>query len=253
MGNARPLLMSGHSWHGRKGAIENAFRYGVDYVLIDAEGGARGPALFTRNRRGFAVVRDTDHGGMPGQGRGAAWVRDVMRGHALPAPARIRLLTQPRLLGFDFNPVSFWLCEDRAGALYCVIAEVTNTFGDRHSYLCHRDDLAPITRDDELTAGKLMHVSPFQPQEGGYRFRFNITDDRVGIRIDYDRNGGGVIATLTGHLAPMTNRALLRAFVRRPFGPLRVLALIHWQALKLWWKGARYRTRPAAPRHEVTR
>jgi hypothetical protein len=253
-GNATPpLLMTGHSWHGRKGAVENAFRYGVDYVLIDPESMADGPRLFARNRRAFAAVRDRDHGGPPGQGRGADWLREVLAAHGLPAPARIRLLTQPRILGFVFNPVSFWLCEDDRGSLTCVVAEVTNTFGDRHSYLCHRDDLRPIARDDELAARKLMHVSPFQPIEGRYRFRFDIQPDRVGIRIDYDRDGGGVIATLTGRLAPLTSRGLIAAFLRRPFGSLRVLALIHWQAAKLWWKGARYRTRPAAPGQSVSR
>ncbi|WP_375186117.1 DUF1365 domain-containing protein [Pseudooceanicola sp.] len=245
--------MTGHSWHGRKGAVENAFRYGVDYVLIDAESAADGPSLFARNARAFAAVQDRDHGGPPGRGSGPAWLREVLADHDLPAPARIRLLTQPRLLGFVFNPVSFWLCEDDRGDLRCVVAEVTNTFGDRHAYLCHRDDHAPITREDELTARKLMHVSPFQPVEGRYRFRFDIQPDRIGIRIDYDREGGGVIATLTGRLAPLTNRGLLAAFLRRPFGSLRVLALIHWQALKLWRKGAGYRRRPAAPSQTVSR
>lgn len=248
-----PLMMSGHSWHGRKGAVENAFRYGVDYVLIDPESDRHGPALFARNRRAFATVRDRDHGGAPGQGRGAAWVRETLAAHDLPSPARIRLLTQPRLLGYVFNPVSFWLCEDDRGTLFCVIAEVTNTFRDRHSYLCHRDDMGPITGDTQLAARKLMHVSPFQPNEGRYRFRFDIQPDRIGIRIDYDRTDGGVIATLTGPLTTLTNRALLTAFLRRPFGPLRVMALIHWQALRLWWKGARYRTRPAPPKQEVSR
>lgn len=248
-----PLLMSGHSWHGRKGAVENAFRYGVDYVLIDAEHGTAGPRLFGRNRRAFAAVNDRDHGGAPGAGRGAAWVREVLAEAALPAPARLRLLTQPRLLGYDFNPVSFWLCEDDRGTLYCVVAEVTNTFGDRHSYLCHRDDLGAIAADTDLQARKVMHVSPFQPVEGQYRFRFDITGDRIGIRIDYDREGGGVIATLTGRVRPMTNRALVTAFLRRPLGPLRVMALIHWQALKLWRKGGRYRPRPEPPKADVSR
>lgn len=253
-GNATPpLMMSGHSWHGRKGAVENAFRYGVDYVLIDPESDATGPALFDRNRGRFASVRDSDHGGAPGRGRGPVWLRDTMKEAGLPQPARIRLLTQPRLLGFVFNPVSFWLCEDDRGTLFCVVAEVTNTFGDRHSYLCYRDDLGPITKGAQLTTQKVMHVSPFQPVEGQYRFQFDIQPDRIGIRIDYSHNGGGVIATLTGPLAPLTNGRLLGAFVRRPYGSLRVLALIHWQALKLWWKGAGYRTRPAAPAQDVSR
>jgi DUF1365 family protein len=165
----------------------------------------------------------------------------------------VLLLAQPRVLGHVFNPVAFWLCHDDADALRVVIAEVTNTYGDRHSYLCHREDLAPLTREDEVRAVKILHVSPFQPVEGGYSFRFDIRPDRIGIWIDYTAGNGGLIATLTGHRRALSNGAILRACLRRPFGSRRVLALIHWQALKLWWKGAAFRNRPVPPVDEVTR
>ena len=245
--------IAGHTWHGRKGGIENAFRYGVDYVLLDAEQPQTAPALFGRNRGNLTSVWDSDHGGPPKAGRGAPWVRDVLAANGIDAPARIELLTQPRVLGHVFNPVSFWLCRDADGGLRVVIAEVTNTFGDRHSYLVHRDDLEPIRPDDRMRATKLMHVSPFQPVEGGYEFRFDITPDRIGIWIDYTGGNGGVIATLVGSRKPLTNAGILKATLRRPFGSRRVLALIHWQALKLWWKGAAYRPRPEPPVEEVSR
>lgn len=245
--------ISGHTWHGRKGEIENAFRYGVDYVLLDAEHPQDAPALFGRNRGNLTSVWDSDHGGAPGQGRGAPWVRDVLAAHGIAAPARIALLTQPRVLGHVFNPVSFWLCHDAAGQLRTVIAEVTNTFGDRHSYLVHRDDHAPITAQDRMRATKLMHVSPFQPVEGSYEFRFDIKPDRIGIWIDYTGGNGGVIATLVGARKPLSNPGIVGSALRRPFGSRRVLALIHWQALKLWWKGAAYRPRPEPPVEEVSR
>ena len=246
--------IAGHTWHGRKGGIENAFRYGVDYLLLDAEAPQPAtPRLFSRNRGNLMSLWDRDHGGAPGDGRGAAWVRDVLAEHALPTPARIELLTQPRVLGHVFNPVSFWLCRDAAGDLRVVIAEVSNTFGDRHSYLCHRDDHAPIAATDRLQARKVFHVSPFQPVEGCYEFRFDIRDDRIGIWIDFTGGNGGVIATLVGRRRALATRGLLAAVLRRPLGSRRVLALIHWQALKLWWKGARYRPRPEPPAQEVSR
>ncbi len=249
--------IAGTTFHGRRGAVANAFRYTVDYVLLDPEAEAAGPPLFARNRRGLFALRDADHGGPPGRGRGAAWVREVLAGHAPGVTGRILLLAQPRVLGHVFNPVSFWLCHDPAGRLRVVIAEVTNTFGDRHCYLCHRDDLAPLTREDRVAARKILHVSPFQPVAGGYRFRFDIRPDRIGIWIDYAEaeaaGGGGLIATLTGPRRPLTTGAILRSALRRPFGSRRVLALIHWQALKLWWKGAPYRVRPAPPAAEVSR
>lgn len=246
------LHLAGETYHGRKGAVDNKFRYGVDYVLIDPEA-HEGPALFSRNRANLTSVSDRDHGGPPGMGEGIAWVRQVLAENGLPGAGRIRLLAQPRVLGHVFNPVSFWLCEDADGDLRVVIAEVTNTFGDRHSYLCHRDDLGPIVRTDTINARKIFHVSPFQPVEGSYAFRFDIREDRIGIWIDYTAGNGGLLATLTGRLKPLTNGAILRACLRRPFGSRRVLALIHWQALKLFVKGARYRNRPEPPTKEVTR
>lgn len=240
------------TFHGRKGAVANTFRYGVDYVLLDPAT-ARGPGLFGRNRRNLTAVWDVDHGGAPGQGRGTDWVREVLAEHGLPGADRILLLAQPRVMGHVFNPVSFWLCHDAAGDLRVVIAEVSNTYGDRHSYLCHRDDLAPLVREDTVVARKIFYVSPFQPIEGEYRFRFDIRPDRIGIWIDHTNAQGGIFTNLIGPRKPLTNAGILRACLRRPFGSRRVLALIHWQALKLAIKGVRFRSRPTPPADEVTR
>lgn len=245
--------IAGQTYHGRKGAIVNAFRYSVDYVLLDAEADVKTPSLFARNGRGLTALNDIDHGGVPKDGRGAAWVRDVLEAHQVTGVARIELLAQPKVLGHVFNPVSFWLCRRSDKALIAVIAEVTNTFGDRHSYLVNHSDLRPIGAHDRMRATKIFHVSPFQPIEGGYEFRFDISDERIGIWIDYSRGQGGLIATLTGPRNALTNRSILKAVIRRPFGSRRVLALIHWQALKLWFKKATYRTRPVPPTEEVSR
>ena len=250
--------LNGETFHARRGAIENAFRYRVDYVLLDMDG-AKGPGLFARNAGALVSLWDSDHGGAPGQGRGAVWVREVLAGHGLPGVESIRLLAQPRVLGHVFNPVAFWLCSDGAGALRVVIAEVSNTYGDRHCYLCHRDDLGEVTAEDHITARKIFHVSPFQPVEGGYVFRFDVTPKRIGIFIDYSAGKGGptgkggLLATLVGKLEPLTNAGIMAACLRRPFGSRRVLALIHWQALKLWWKGARFHPRSVPPVDEVSR
>lgn len=244
--------IAGVTYHGRKGAIDNAFRYSVDYMLLDAEAEVTTPSLFARNARGMMALNDTDHGGPPHGGRGAAWARDVLEAHQVTGVARIELLAQPKVLGHVFNPVSFWLCRRDDTGLIAVIAEVTNTFGDRHSYLVRHSDLRPISPDDRLSATKILHVSPFQPVEGGYEFRFDIRDDRIGIWIDYSRGDGGLIATLTGPRKPLTNGTILGAMLRRPLGARRVLALIHWQALKLWIKRAVFRPRPTPPVDEVS-
>ena len=245
--------IAGETYHGRKGAVANSFRYRIDYVLCDAEAEIAAPALFARNRAGLTSLHDSDHGGPPQQGRGPAWVREVLAAQGIDSCARIDLLAQPRVLGYVFNPVSFWLCRDSAEGLIAVIAEVSNTYGDRHCYLCHHDDLRPIGRDDHLSATKILHVSPFQPVAGGYRFQFDIRDDRINIRIDYATEGGGLIATLSGTRVPLRNRAIIWALLTRPLGARRVQALIHWQALKLWWKGAGFRNRPAPPARDISR
>jgi uncharacterized protein len=242
-------LIRGETFHGRKGAVANSFRYSVDYVMLDVER-AQGPGLFSRNRGNLFAVHDSDHGGAPGKGRGVVWVREVLAAHGLAAE-RVLLMAQPRVLGHVFNPVSFWLCY-QGEALVAVISEVTNTYGDRHSYLCHREDKGPIGREDTLTATKIFYVSPFQPVEGGYRFRFDIRPERVGVWIDYSNGKGGLFTNLIGPRVPLTNGAILWAALRRPLGSRRVLALIHWQALKLALKGVSFRRRPVPPETEVS-
>ncbi len=252
--NATVDHIQGQTFHGRKGDVKNGFRYSIDYVLLDADADVQTPSLFGRNARGAMSVQDVDHGGVPKDGRGAAWARDVLATHQITGVARIELLAQPRVLGHVFNPVSFWLCRrSDDDAMIAVIAEVTNTFGVRHNYLVHHPDLRPIEPTDRLSAQKFLHVSPFQPVEGGYVFRFDITQSRIGVWIDYTRGDGGVIATLTGQRHAITNTSILRSMIRRPLGSRRVLGLIHWQAIKLWIKGAKFRPSPTPPNRDVTR
>jgi len=249
--------IAGQTFHGRRGPISNKFTYAVDYVLFDAEADLHPPRLMSRNRRNIASLSDRDHGGAPGQGRGAVWVREVLAAHQLTAitDGAVYLLTQPRVLGHVFNPVSFWLCHDAQGGLRTVIAEVNNTYGDRHSYLCVKPDQSVIQGSDTLAAQKIFYVSPFQPVDGDYAFNFDIGPEKLSIRIGYKQDheapGAGLVATLTGARRPLRNRAIVGAMVRR-MGSRRVLALIHWQAFKLWWLGAKFTTRPKPPAQEVS-
>ena len=98
--------IKGETFHGRKGAVKNQFRYGVDYILLNTET-ATGPRLFSRNRGNLTSLYDVDHGGAPKHGTGVAWVRDVLASHGLPGADEVLLLAQPRVLGHVFNPVSF--------------------------------------------------------------------------------------------------------------------------------------------------
>lgn len=248
--NGAPLHLRGQTFHGRKGAVKNAFRYGVDYLLLDPNAPGTCPWPFAFNRQSVVSFHEKDCGPY---GLGKAGLVALLLEKGIAPPPHLRLLTQPRVLGFGFNPVSFWLGQAEDGALTLVVAEVTNTYGDRHFYLCQAPGGGVITAHEWIGAEKMMHVSPFQPRAGHYRFRFHIGPARIGIWIDYDNGeGGGVFTNLTGALAPLTARGLWAAAWRRPLGPLRVWGLIHWQALKLWRKGLRFRPRPDPLKPEVS-
>ncbi|MBM9593664.1 DUF1365 domain-containing protein [Roseitranquillus sediminis] len=234
--------LAGRTRHRRHGRVSRGFDYPIDFVLLDPEADACGWRFFGLNSAALVSVQDGDHG----DGSGSRWLRRLLaqRGVGDVATGRLLLLTQPRVLGRAFNPISFWFAHDAEGRLRIVVAEVDNTFGDRHAYVCHRLDLEPIASSDVMEARKVMHVSPFQPMDGTYSFRFDLRARRIAIRVSLRHAGGTLVATLAGERRPLTPLSLLVICARRGFGAPVVLALIHWQALQLWWSGARYRPRP---------
>lgn len=239
------------TFHARRGKTSNRFRYGVDYVMLDFEEPS-GSTLFSVDRFNLWHLSRRNHGGPRGDGRGAEWFREVLAERGFPLDgAQLCLLSQPSLLWFHFNPVSFWIAF-LDGAPCAIVAEVNNTFGQRHSYFCANPGFRPIRPTDTITAEKLMHVSPFQEIAGRYRFNFAIDDDAVDIRIIYENGSEGVVATLQGPRRPVTSASLLRAAVRRPLGGARVLALIHWQALILYLKRAPFLKRQPEPRVAIS-
>ncbi len=242
-------LIPARTTHTRGGALARSFTYSVDYVLIDPEAQDT-PLLFSRNKFNLASVHDRHHGGARGKGLGLKWAKNHFHSIGLIDP-HILLLTQPRFLGYIFNPVSFWLAFEQ-GALKAVIAEVNNTFGDRHSYLCHLPNLEPIRPEDTLSAVKNLHVSPFQEVKGNYSFNFNILREKINIKITLTNGNETLFANLVGNRAPLTNRAILTAALRRPFGPIRTVFLIYYQALRLKLAGATYRSRPTPPEKEIS-
>ena len=163
----------------------------------------------------------------------------------------LALLTQPRFLWAWFNPVSFWMVIE-GDRLLAVIAEVNNTFGQRHCYLCRNAGFVPIDPQGAITTDKVFHVSPFQDVQGAYTFNFSLRPDGITIRIRQTDADEGLDAAMSGRFAPLTSTTVLGACLRRPVGPIRILALIHWHALRLRLKGATYRRLPSPPQHEIT-
>lgn len=233
------------TYHARRGALKNAFTYGVDYVLTDF--GPAKPFLLSRNRFNLWSLWDRRHGGERDKGIGKAWFQDLLEERGFPVErAELLLLTQPSFLWFHFNPVSFWIALVD-GTPRAFVAEVNNTFGHRHCYFCAHGDFRAIDVKDTMVAEKLMHVSPFQQVAGRYLFNFGFDQSGVNIRIHYENGDQGVLATLVGKRHTANSRSLAWAALRRPMGAARVVALIHWQALILFLKKAPFLKRQPAP------
>lgn len=253
--SGRSRLVVGAVSHRRRRPRPNAFRYGVWHLLLDVDdldGAGAGVAGLRVGRRGPVGIRRQDHFGpadLPLRTKVARWVAG--QGATLPA-GPLLLYASPRVLGHVFNPVAWWFAHDPDGTLRMVVAEVRNTFGDWHAYLL--DDLAHDGRVVHATHDKDFHVSPFLPVAGlGYRFAFRLpAPDEPAGRVDVAmqvHDGEGVIldATQGGRLVPLTTRSLWAAMLRRPLVTLRTVALIHWQAVRLWWRRTPFHRRPAPP------
>ncbi len=235
--NARPRLFLGHVMHRRLRPAENAFVYPVFYMQLPlADLDAAKTAIFSIDRANLLSFHRKDHGPRDGSAL-LPWIRGLLRERGLPDDGEVVLQCFPRVFNYVFNPVSFWFCHDREGQLIAVLAEVSNTFGGRHSYLLHQGG-RPLPDGLELRADKEFHVSPFCDVEGGYRFRFHLQRNCPVVRIDYDDVEGELLLTsLSGRPKAWSGRALLTTFLRMPLLTAGVMARIHWQALKLWLKG----------------
>lgn len=251
----RAMLATGEVRHRRLRPALNAFAYRTWFLLLPMRAlrDHADPAL-ARNRAGLASFHDRDHG--DGGPDALAWAESLLTAEGISdADGEIWLQTYPRVLGYVFKPVSFWYCHRADGTLAAVLAEVNNTFGERHVYLLAGPDLA---FGRELLARKVFHVSPFCRVEGRYRFRFMRTagrgTDRIVARIDHDDAGGALLQTsVSGQLAPLTPAALRRAFFGMPLMTLGVVARIHWQALKLWTKRVPFFRKPEPPGAFISR
>ena len=232
--------------HLRRTPVRHALCYEVPYLCFPADRlhDLAGP-LFSLNRFNLFSLYDCD------DGVGTAH-NEILQRYRIEA-ASIERIIMPRLLGFVFNPVSFRLCRDGAGHLRAVLAEVHNTFGERHLYICRRPDGGAIGPDDVVETEKVFHVSPFLPVRGRYRFRFNCDDTRIDIRIDYDDGDERVLTTsMIGTRRPLGTRSLLACAVRFPLMTFMTVARIYLHALRLKLKGLPYLRKPPQSGDRIT-
>ena len=245
------LLATGTVRHLRLRPTSHGFDYRTYFLLLPLRRLREQPdAALARNRFGLIAFHDRDHG--DGRADCLAWVDAQLAAAGVgDADGEVWLQTYPRVLGYVFKPVSFWYCHRRDGSLAAIVAEVNNTFGERHCYLLSGDD---VGFGPELRAKKMLHVSPFCRVEGLYRFRFARSDDRIVARVEHDDAQGPLLITsVSGELAPATAARQWRAFFGQPLMTLFVIARIHWQALRLLAKRVPFVNKPQAPTQALTR
>lgn len=254
---AVPMLGFGHVWHRRRRPVPHEFVHAGYFLMLPLRALRERPApVLCRNRFGLLSFHDRDHG--DGRADALAWFDELLAREGIgDATGEVWLQTLPRVLGHTFKPVSFWYALRADGSLAAVLAEVNNTFGDRHCYLL----AGPQVRfGAELQAAKVLHVSPFCALEGGYRFRFSVPGGApaagavVAARVDHDDASGPLLETCqSGTLAALTPATRRRAFFGTPLMTLGVVLRIHWHALRLAAKRVAFHRRPPAPSTFVSR
>lgn len=247
--NDGSALYVGEVVHSRVRDVAHRLRYRVWMVLLDLD---RLDALQQRlkrlPRRAFGLISflPSDHGDRrDGSLRDQIEARLALAGVEIPG-GPIRLLTMPRILGYGFNPISVFFCHRPDGSLGALVYEVTNTFRERHSYAVAvpADRTGPVRQ----TADKALFVSPFMDQVLTYDFTVHAPDETVSVVVAARYGTTPVLtASFSGRRRDLTDRELLRAFLSHPLLTWKVTWGIHWEAVKLMLKGARYRHRGAPP------
>lgn len=241
--------------HRRHRGAPYVFDYRLFSLLVDIDRLDeldRLSPLFSVDRFNLFSLRRQDH-----LGAGASdlreWADRTLAEQGIDGQGlHIRLLCMPRVLGWVFNPLSIWYCQDDKGRPVAVICEVRNTFGERHCYLLQPSE---GQADWPLRAShaKQFHVSPFLPVSGEYHFSLHRPGSGLRISIlETDARLPVLSATQQGERQPFTTRGLLVRFFLFPLQTAKVLGAIHWHALKIWLRRVPFYKKPQAPIKEVS-
>lgn len=255
-----PHIGFGQVHHARTRPSSHRFTYATYFLMLPMRAADAGvtPQGWQPNRAGAMSFFDEDHGvgQTAAQGGALPWLLELLRAQGLEdTGGDIWLQTYPRVWGYSFKPVSFWYCfeRDSRGPLRAVVAEVNNTFGERHCYV-----LPAPQWGETVVADKAFHVSPFCQVGGHYAFCFTREQRgsaiRLSARVDHHDEHGLLLHTrITGDLEVLHNAARRKALWAYPFMTLGVFWHIHWQAFALWRKRVPYFSKPAPPALPTTR
>ena len=242
----------GDVMHQRMKPVTHRFVYRVFTILVDLarlDETQRKSPIFSVNRFNLMGFYEKDHGPRDGS-RLLPYAQDLLQkaGVDLGPKGRILLLCYPRILGYVFNPLSTYFAYDSEGELIAILYEVSNTFGERHTYV------APVEQGEANDAGirqerdKLFYVSPFNALAMRYAFRIHPPTDVVALRIlATNAEGPLMAATFHGRHQPFSSAAILRLFLTMPLLTIKIIVGIHYDALILFLKGLRMVSRPRPP------
>lgn len=249
-------LYRGGVMHQRLRPRAHRLNYRVFWMLLDMaeiDELDRRLRLFSRNRFNLLSFHDRDYGDGSDVALRAQIVAFLKRAGVDIGEGPVRLLTMPRVLGYVFNPISLYYCHQIDGRLAAMVYEVTSTFGVRHAYVIpvpETDGAAGLIRQG---AAKALYVSPFMEMQMDYVFRGHAPGDRLDMSIDgVDADGILINAAMFGDRSSLDDRTLWSAVLAFPLMTLKVVAAIHWEALKLWLKGVRLTRQPPPARDPVT-
>ncbi|MEL6665868.1 MAG: DUF1365 domain-containing protein [Pseudomonadota bacterium] len=237
-------ILKGHTVHQRSIPFVHRFKYGLAMIDIDIDRldeASRQSALFAVDRSSLFCFNRKDHGArLDGPLRPWAEEQFENAGVQLDGGA-IRLVTFPRHAFYKFAPISLWLGHGPDGALRGILYEVNNTFGETHTYVAATPEPSRHQHDTD----KAFHVSPFFDVSGAYEFTLKRSEAQLSLVVaTKTKSGQSHVATISAKSSPVTSAAFLGVALTKPFSTLGVTAAIHWQALKLWLKGAKYHSKP---------
>ena len=250
MKDAPANLWFGRTAHIRSQPFKRSFTQKIAMLEVDIdrldEAAALSP-LFSVDKFNLISFTTRDHGPRTG-GSLRPWADEMFRDAGLDLTGgTIRLVSFPRVMGYRFAPLSLWYGYDHQGALSGIIYEVNNTFGETHSYVANC-----VTDQLQHSAPKTFHVSPFFDVTGRYLFKLrNPTENLRLIVENKSKDDVHHTASIVARKSVLTTAAL-SWFASRPYAALGVTIGIHWQALCLWWQGAKYHSRPPLPAHKQT-
>lgn len=245
----RSHLLRGVVRHRRTQPMPYELEHDVFYFAFDLDEMDevdRRLRLYSRGRRNVLSFRDTDHF-VPD----ATDLRSAVHGHLREEGFdtdgwRITFIATPRVLGYQFNPASFYLCRDRAGVMQVVIVEVHNTHHERRLYTLRPERQGKAWVDD---MDKDFYVSPFIDMDAHYTVRVQDDPDRVRIAITETELGKPLLtATLVASRFRLTNRSVLRTLLRVPFATQKTIVAIHLHAWRMWRRGFTFRRHSEATR-----